>query len=341
MTEFSGLVTGIGSLPHKEASQALDLVFKYLPDIPFWPQLPKRDIREGMVAQFSENLPGITVNDAGIFFQPQEKELEVFYEKVITLDTDYFKIGPRFSSGLGEFYRRLDASKTRRKFLKCQITGPFTFAAGINSEKGISLLHDPVYMQVVLKGLSMKALWQIRTFSAFSEKIIIFLDEPYLSCFGSAYTPINREQVIAGLNEITGAIKSENVLVGVHCCGNTDWSMFTETKNIDIINFDAFGFLDKFTLYAANIGEFLSRGGVICWGIVPTQELTPAVTADSLAKRVRAGIDAFVRKGLSEDLLLGRMLLSPACGLGSLDVEISEKILKTLGETSREIRKSA
>ena len=193
---IKGLATGIGSLPHKDIEAALDLIFKYLPSIPFWPQLPKRDIREGMVAQFSENLPCLKVSRDGLFFstlQDKEKELEIFYERIIAGDVDYFKISQDFASGLHKFYQRLEnSSSSDIEFIKCQITGPFTFAASVKDELGGALLHNPVFMQVTLKGLMMKALWQIEFFKEFNKKIIMFVDEPYLGCFGSAYTPINR-----------------------------------------------------------------------------------------------------------------------------------------------------
>jgi len=342
MAALKGLATGIGSLPHKDAETALDLIFQYCPRIPFWPQLPKRDIREGMVAQFSENLPGLKIGPEGLSFNPQnkEKELEIFYERLIANDVDYFKISQDFALGLHGFYQRLGRFSLKDiGFIKCQVTGPFTFAASINDEKGVALLHDPVFMQVIIKGLSMKALWQIKLFKEFGKKIIMFLDEPYLGCFGSAYTPINREDVVSGLTELTEGIKSKDVLIGVHCCGNTDWSIFTDVANIDIINFDAFGFLDKFVLYANNLKRFLERNGMICWGIVPTQEFAGQETPDLLVKKIKAGIDTLLNKGLGRDLLWENLLVSPSCGLGTLDTVKSEKIFKLLSETSLLIRK--
>ncbi|MFZ2938619.1 MAG: methionine synthase, partial [Candidatus Omnitrophota bacterium] len=204
---------------------------------------------------------------------------------------------------------------------------------------GRALLHDPIFMQVIVKGLIMKALWQIKLFTKFAKKIIIFLDEPYLAGFGSAYTPINREDIVNGLTELTTAIKSENVYVGVHCCGNTDWSIFTGIKTIDIINFDAFNFLEKFTLYADSLKGFLKRGGIICWGIVPTQEFSGRETAESLKKKIDHGIDILLKKGLDKDLLLNNLLISPACGLGTLESAKAENILKMLSEISYLIRK--
>jgi len=344
MLELKGLATGIGSLPHKDVGTALDLIFKYLPNIPFWPQLPKRDIREGMVVQFSENLPCLRVSRDGLFFstlEDKEKELEIFYERIIAGDVGYFKISSDFALGLHKFYQRLkNSSSSDIEFIKCQLTGPFTFAASVKDELGNALLHNPVFMQAILKGLIMKALWQIEFFKEFNKKIIMFVDEPYLGCFGSAYTSINREDVVKGLRELTEGIKSEDILLGVHCCGNTDWSIFTDVKTIDIINFDAFGFLDRVVLYANNLNEFLKRGGILCWGIVPTQEFTDKETADLLIKKINAGVDVLVKKGLDRELLLDRLLLSPACGLGTLDINKSEKIFKLLSEVSLSIRKT-
>lgn len=334
---LKGLATGIGSLPHKDAQAALDLVFQCCPQMPFWPQLPKRDVREGMVAQFTENLPCLKAGAEGLFFNPENKEteLENFYEQIINNNIEHFRISGDFAEGLYAFKERLSGRDTAGiKRLKCHITGPFTFAASIKDDKGAMLLHDPVFMQAIIKGLSMKALWQIEFLKGFGKKIIVFVDEPFLGCFGSAYTPLSREDAISGLKELSEPIKSEGALVGVHCCGNTDWSIFTDTQGIDIINFDTFSFLERFLLYADDLKGFLKRGGMICWGIVPTQEFSGQETADLLLKKINSGIDAFVKKGLDRGLLLENLLISPACGLGAIDALKAEKILKILSEVS-------
>jgi methionine synthase II (cobalamin-independent) len=338
---FKGLATGIGSMPHKDVDRALDLIFKYTPKIPFWPQLPKRDLRESMMIQFAQNLPCIKVTNDGLLFDPRqsEKELEAFYSRIISQDVDYFRIGKEFASGLYRFYERLKRDGASGiEFIKCQIVGPFTFAAAINDDKGIALMHDEIFMQAILKGLQMKALWQIKLFKEFGKKLILFLDEPYLGSFGSAFTPINRETITKVLGEFTEAIKSEDVLLGVHCCGNADWSIFTEVKNIDIISFDAFGFLDKIILYSADLEKFFKRGGCLCWGIVPTQEFTDKIKTDLLTKRIESGIDKMVRKGIDNDLLVNNLLVSPSCGLATIDIVKSEQILRILNEVSEALR---
>lgn len=341
MLNLKGLATGIGSLPHKDAQAALDLIFKYCPEIPFWPQLPKRDTREGMIAQFSENLPCLALSQGGLVFRAaeKEKELERFYEKIISEDLEYFKITEGVSLGLYKFHHRLEESDLEKtEFIKCHITGPFTFAASIKDEHGVALLHDAVFMQAIIKGMAMKALWQARLFEKFGKKIIMFLDEPYLGCFGSAYTPINREDVVKGLREFSEGIQSRGVLLGVHCCGNTDWSIFMDVPGISIINFDAFGFLDKFILYADSLKKFIEREGIVCWGIVPTQEFSGQEKPDLLVKKINDGIDLLVKKGLNRGLLVNNLLVSPSCGLGALDSVKSEKIFSLLAQASSLIK---
>lgn len=339
---FKGLATGIGSLPLIDAQKAVDLILRFLPSAPFWPQLPKCDMREGMIAQFAENLPGVKVSASGVKFSPQdkEKELELFYERFIAQDLPYFKISPDFARGLHLFYQRiLNMDLSGIEFIKCQVTGPFTFCAGINDPDGNSILHDKVLMQAMAKGLAMKALWQLDLFKRFGKKIIMFFDEPYLACVGSAYTSVGRSEVIDLFSELNDTVKASGCLTGIHCCGNTDWSMLTDS-GIDIINFDAFEFQERFVLYADNLNSFLKRGGIICWGIVPTQGYNLSQTPEELAQKIKSGLDILVKKGIDRELLLERLMISPACGLGTLDVKTAEGILTLLSQTSAFIRKN-
>lgn len=334
---FFGLATGIGSFPHLDAKEALDLIFKFTPQIPFWPELPKRSPKEGMVAQYSENLPCLKVTEKGLEFiaQSRQEALELFYEHVIANDLEYFKISRDYALGLYKFSEELEKRDFKDvEYIKCHITGPFTFAASIKDHNGVALLHDPIFMQAIVKGLTLKALWQINYFRKFGKKIIMFIDEPYLACFGSAYTPINKEEVINGLGELTEAIRLDNVLTGLHCCGNTDWSIFTELSKLDILSFDAFSFLDRFVLYADGLKNFINRQGIICWGIVPTEGFSGQENPDDLANKIIQAINLLSGKGLSKELLTKNLLISPSCGLGSLDLTKPKKIFKVLSETS-------
>ncbi len=337
-SDLSGLATGVGSLPFVDPQAALDLIFQCCPEIPFWPQLAKRSHLESMIAQFSENLPCLEATEEGVIYNSANREdkLEKFYERIISQDTDYFKISEKFGLGLYKFCQRLEkADLSKIKYIKCQVTGPFTFSAGLSDENGLALLHDDVFMQVITKGLIMKALWQIKLLRQFAKPLIVFWDEPYLGCFGSAYTPMTRERVVQVLKEASAAVQSEDVLVGAHCCGNTDWSMLTDIPGIDLINFDAFDYLERLVLYADNLKDFLGRGGILCWGIVPTVEFNSRITPEFLLEKVAKGIATLEQKGISRQIIESNLLFSPSCGLGTLDIGKAEGILKALAEVSR------
>jgi hypothetical protein len=69
---FNFVATGIGSLPFTESQAACGLIFRYLPDAPHWPQLPKVSPREGMIEQFLEGAPGVVEQGGKLFLRPLE-----------------------------------------------------------------------------------------------------------------------------------------------------------------------------------------------------------------------------------------------------------------------------
>jgi methionine synthase II (cobalamin-independent) len=338
-----GCATGIGSLPYADPQIAVDRVLGNIAHIPFWPQLPKRSPAEGMVAQFIEGLPCLSMQGSDVVYADDDRDtlLEDFYARVISQDTSSFAMSEACAQGLYAFHRRLEGNSSYLQdvlFIKGHITGPWTFAASVKDSRGVAIMHDEIMMQSIVAGLTMKALWQIKLLEQFGKKIIIFIDEPFLSAFGSAYTPLNREKIVSTLKEITAPLRDAGALCGIHCCGNTDWSMFTDVGTIDIINFDAFGFLDKLILYSSSLQSFLLRGGILCWGIVPTQQISADCSPVDLLSRIEQAIEQLARKGVSERNLREQLIVSPSCGLGSLseaDAEFVLRLLKSLSNTIR------
>src|SRR5215510_4897162 len=62
-----GVATGVGSLPYAEPRAAAVAVLRCLPEMPAVPQLPRRDPREGPVAQWLGALPEVAIDaDGGV-----------------------------------------------------------------------------------------------------------------------------------------------------------------------------------------------------------------------------------------------------------------------------------
>lgn len=262
--------------------------------------------------------------------------IAVFYEDFMNGNLDAFAISDQHAAGLHCFLRGLSEKGEKVPLAKGQVTGPFTFGLGLNDNNMKPVWFNQQYKDVVLKGLTMKALWQVREFRKYAENIIIFFDEPILSALGTpAYMAIEDEEVVASLNEVINAVQAEGAMVGVHCCGNMDWGLLART-DVDIMAFDAYFYGEKVALYPAEIKAFLDKGKYLAWGIVPTAGHTAEAvpvddeTVDTLNARLEVLIAEFVRKGIPENQLREQMLLTPSCGVGTVPVKTAGKILELL-----------
>lgn len=323
-------ITGIGSVPHKDAEYICELILEKCPDIPYWPQLTRVDARENMFLQISEKLPCLKPNleKKNLYYDKsvnKEEKLVEFYQNVIENNYEYFKISKDYARG---FYTLLEKEKDRKnQFIKGQVIGPITFLTSIVDDEGRFLIHDDVFSDALVKGLAMKGLWMAKEIKKAGKIPIIFYDEPGLSAFGSAYLPLKQEKAAAMLNELVDFIKErENVLLGSHCCGNTAWEMLLETK-IDILSFDSFGYLENFILYPDKIKKFLENNGVIAWGAVPTAEYDKNISLETVYSKLNRGIDTLSKKGIDRELLLRNSLFTPSCGMGGMREEDSERVL--------------
>ena len=185
--------------------------------------------------------------------------------------------------------------------------------------------------------LKLKAAWQEKELSRISPDTIIFVDEPYMSAYGSISMNLSKEQIISLLEEVFAGISG---LKGVHCCGNTDWSVLLDTS-VDIISFDTYNYAQSLSLYPEAVKKFLDRNGTIAWGIVPNDEASLArESVASLKDRLEEAIAPFTRKDIRFKQLLAQGLLTPSCGLASLATEdAADRALELLADLSREIRK--
>ncbi len=337
---FNFEATGIGSVPSLEVQETCIRILEQLPEIPFWPQLVKRTHLEDVNIQFSEGLPLLEIREEkralAVSAKNRESELVAFYDRFLTEDVDYFAISREFAPGLYELVDLIQKNpKPYGPYVKGQTVGPVTFSAGINGPDGKSLLYDPELLEAIVKGLSIKALWQVREMGKSGKKPIIFLDEPYLSGFGSAFSPIERREVIHLLKEVIDYLRERSdALIGIHCCGNTDWSMIIEAGP-DIVNFDAFDYMDYFLLYPDEITRFLRGGGVIAWGVVPTYTFTGEESVEGLFSRLEQGLNRFYAWGLEPQTVRESSILTPACGMGTMEQASVNQVLHLLSSLSR------
>jgi len=334
-TEFNLMPTIIGSMPHQDPEAACKLIARYLTDLPAWPQLPMRSYRELMTAQYAEGFPGINITEETISVNRREgweHELEALYGAYITSDAGKFAVSPEFAAGLHAFMTTHPASP---RGVKGQIEGPVSWGLSVKDELDTPVIYDDVLAEAAAKLLCLKTVWQEKLLREVSPKTVIFVDEPALSAYGSAYLPLSRERIQELLTEILGSIKG---VKGVHCCGNTDWTILTDTA-ADVISFDAYNYAGSLALYPEDICRFLARGGAIAWAIVPnTDKLVIEETASSLRDRLEEAMSPFTRHGVNFKQLLRQGMITPSCGMAYMSEDGAERLLELMVELTAKMR---
>jgi hypothetical protein len=265
-------------------------------------------------------------------------DLATFYENFLADNFDYFQITPEYSKGIYAMTDALTAAGGKRPFVKVQTTGPISFGLTIVDENKRAIYYNEEFRDVIIKALGMKCRWQIQKFKPYGEQIICFIDEPILSAFGSStYVSVKREDVVAQLKEVIEAVHAEGGLAGIHCCGNTEWSILVDA-GVDILNFDAFGFGETIAMYPQAMKALLARGGAIAWGVVPTSPIIREQTPEKLVAHFEKMADNLASKGIDKKMILEQAIITPSCGTGSLEVADGEKVFQTLRAVSQALR---
>ena len=334
---FLGLcrATGIGSLPHADPAAAVEAALAAAPDLPYWPQLPQRSKREGMVEQALAGLPGLRIIE-GRLRHVQDEAFFLGAERILAAyeagDADAAAMADETAAGLKPFLYALAARRIRQA--KGQIAGPITTGMAVLGEDGNPILYDDALREVLAKFLSLRVRWQAAQIRAAGTEPVIFVDEPFLASFGTAFFGWGKDEVQATLRAVVEGAGP----TGSHCCSNTDWAMLLESP-LDVVSFDAFEFAENFLVYREAIGRFLSRGGTIAWGIVPTDpDAVASATAEALGERLLGLVARVEALGFPREQVLRQALVTPACGLGTRPMETAARALRLARDVAAALR---
>jgi len=343
--------SAIGSMPFSNVEHAIDVSLNNL-DAPIWPQLSFFGLYEQMEIQYSEGLPCVVIDKekSRMYFDTSgdySEEFAEFYENYMlamdpddgTGDCSAAAISEEYSKGIYALEKRLEETGEKLDYVKVQTTGPCSFALTIVDENKRAIWYNEEFRDVIIKAIAMKCRWQIQKFSKYAEKVICFIDEPILSAFGSStYVSVQREDVVAALEEVVEAIHADNGIAGVHCCGNTEWSILIDA-GVDMVNFDAFEFGETIAMYPEHVKKHLENGGTLAWGVVPTSTEIRNQTVESLETQLEKVMDNLVEKtGVDKKVILDQAVITPSCGTGSMEEADAEKVFELTGKLSNKMK---
>ncbi len=329
------LTTAMAVMPHKDVDRALEVALSM--DVPFWPQLPHYSYHEDMYVQASEHFPGILLD-------LEKRTLRFSMDKFVTEledtlahfeEPEYFDVSETYSI---VYKRFLESDLSNRPAIRGQLEGPISFGFNVLDQDDRPILFDDTVRPFMLEFMAKRVNAQLDRLKKLNPNAFMFIDEPGLQFLFSAMTGYGDQAARSDMEAFFSMIQRPR---GVHLCGNPDWD-FLLRLDLDILSLDVYSNGEVFVSYAESIKRFLERGGVLVWGIVPTNfEPFEKENMDSLERRLEEIWNVLEKRGIDFEFLLSRSLLSPAtCCLvnpdGEKTVEEAFKMIKRLSGRLRE-----
>ncbi len=325
----------MGVMPHTDVDRALEQALSV--DIPYWPQLPRLSYYEDMYVQASERFPGIVLDleaqtlrfDSARFIEELEAVLERFDDEAFfDVSDEYSAVYPRF----------LELDLAERPAIRGQMEGPVSFGFNVCDENDRPIIFDDTVRPFLMDFMARRVNAQLHRLQRLNPNAFMFVDEPGMQFIFSALSGYGDLAAKEDLASFFAQIERPR---GIHLCGNPDWD-FMLGLDLDVLSLDVYTNGERFVGSADAIERFLDRGGVLVWGIVPTNiEPFLGESVESLQRRMVKIFDALVARGIDRDQLRSQSQLSPAtCCLvnpdGEATVERSFAMTQELAERLRE-----
>ncbi|MFA4915770.1 MAG: hypothetical protein WC560_03765 [Syntrophales bacterium] len=312
--------TAMGIMPHTDIEKALDLALSL--DIPFWPQLPGVSFFEDMYAQASQNFPGIIVDTENkkLNFNTArfEQELGDYFEKMddpatFVLSEDYSVVYHRFlTREMGDYHA-----------IRGQVTGPVSFGFNVIDENRKPIIYNDEVRAVLFDFTQKKVNVQYRELREKNSNAFVWVDEPGLGYVFSGLSGYNDRQA---KEDYAGFLQGLEGPKGMHLCANVNLPYLLEL-GIEILSFDAYQIEFMPREYTSAVAEFLRGGGIIAWGIIPTEStILAGETPETLAKRLIDYWEVVVRNtDLTREQISEQALVAPArCCLRDISLNGNE-----------------
>jgi hypothetical protein len=328
------LTTAMAVMPHTDLDRALKMALSL--DIPFWPQLPLLNYYEDMYVQASEHFPGILLDmEKRTLRFSLDKFMDEFEETMAHFDEpDYFDVSETYSA---VYHRFLSRDLSGFPAIRGQLEGPISFGFNVLDQDQRPILFNDTVRPFLLEFMAKRASVQLIRLKKSNPNAFMFVDEPGLQFLFSAMSGYGDQAAKGDMETFFSQIERPR---GIHLCGNPDWD-FLLRQDLDILSLDAHTNGSVIACYGGSIKRFLERGGVIVWGIVPTNmEPFQKETLATLEDQLETIWGELLKSGIDRDFLLSRSLLSPAtCCLVNSDREKTvESAFQWIRDLSRIMR---
>jgi hypothetical protein len=329
------MTTAMAVMPQTDVKQALDLALTL--DVPFWPQLPNLSYYEDMYVQAAEHFPGIVLDvEKRTLRFSMDKFIAEFEETMSRFDEPAtFDISEKYSVVYHEFLSR-DLSD--RPAIRGQLEGPISFGFNVLDQDERPILFDDNIRPFMFEFMAKRINIQSARLKKRNANAFMFVDEPGLQFIFSAMSGYGDQKAKTDLDAFFSTVDGP---CGIHLCGNPDWD-FLLGLDMDILSLDIYTNAEIFSTCGASIKNFLDRGGILVWGIVPTgYEIFAKESLGFLIMKLEGIWQYLGKKGIDLEQLVNQSMLSPAtCCLVNPDKgETVENAFTMVNHLSHMLRK--
>ncbi len=328
----------MGIMPHTNVETALKLALSL--DIPFWPQLPNVSFYEDMYAQTSENFPGISINieEVKIGFDARAFEEEIANYSQKMADPENFALSREYSKVYHSF---LAKNLSGYPAIRGQVTGPVSFGFRVMDENLRPLIYNEEARALLFDFIQRKVNTQYHQLKEKNQNAFVWVDEPGLGWVFSGLSGYSDVQARQDYRHFWDGLDGPS---GLHLCASVNLPYLLEL-GAEIMSFDAYQMELMPKGYAGAVAGFITNGGIISWGIVPTDsenlsQHTPETLSTLLLgywETVSDNTEVPIRK-IAEQALLApaRCCLKNVGRVGASDDILESKMRGTPGSTTEE-----
>jgi hypothetical protein len=339
----------MGIMPHRDVERALELALSL--DIPFWPQLPKVSLYEDMYVQASQNFPGITIDfdkEKLVFSTARfEQELDEYFTKMdnaeaFALTAEYSKV----------FHKFISRDLRGHKAVRGQVTGPVSFGLKVLDEDLKPIIYNEEVRAILFDFIQRKVNIQYQELKLRNSNGFVWVDEPGLSYVFSGFSGYNDQHAREDYLKFVEGLEGSR---GLHLCAEVNLPYLLEL-GVEILSFDAYQIEFMPEEYAGSVADFIKSGGVISWGIIPTESTSLATQTPETLAGILSNYWEVISKstGLPLNRIARQALVAPArcclsdlgqintngktvskCRVSSIEEELVEKAFAYLSELSQ------
>ncbi|MDN5272158.1 hypothetical protein QTO31_09260 [Chloroflexus sp. MS-CIW-1] len=324
-----------GGLPHTNPGVVAQFICRYLPQTPACPLPPPRTLADTPFALAAQGLPGLQIDVERDRLTVEQETLEREANRVslayLRSEAQFAALSGPAVTVLDELLRRLNAEERQPLVLKYETIGPVSLSLALTDDQERPLAYEPAWREVLLQLCSLRVWWHHQQLQGYASHRLAMIEEPFLDALLTPLCPLTWEE---GLDLLSRFLADLPVHCGLFLRGRVHWSELLHLP-VDVIGFHVIEQIDLLLHTATELAEFLTDGGCLAWGIVPTEpRVLNSVQAAGLCDQVVQAMQRVAAAtGLPMTLVQQQSFLSFTGSLSYMSPDYAERALDLCLET--------